>query len=57
MPRAPALLGWALSMLNAKVLTVLLGVAGLILCISAGLWLAAWLVGRWYREDENEPAV
>ena len=45
-------LGWALSFLSAAAFKVLMGVAGLIVFISAGLLLAAFVVEKWYQDDD-----
>jgi hypothetical protein len=47
-----ALLGWFLSMLNAKVLLPLLGVAALVGLVSIGLLVASKSIERSYREEK-----
>lgn len=50
-----ALLGWFLSLLNAKVLLPLLGVAALVGLVSIGLLVASKSIERSYQEDKASP--
>ena len=47
-----AILGWFLSLLNAKVLLPLLGVSALVGLVSIGLLVASKSIERSYREDK-----
>ncbi len=49
------LMGWIMSItLSEEMFGILAGVSALLICISVGLLLTAYLIGRWKREDNAE---
>ena len=52
-PHAVAHADGRMSFLNEDAFYPLMGVAGLLLCLSAGFWIAGMITGRWYRQDDE----
>ncbi len=46
-----AALGWGLSMLEPKLMPIMLGVSALVGFLSIGFFVAAYVVGRWYSDN------
>ena len=45
------LLGYGLSMVEEGIFPILLGVSGLMVFLSIGMFVAAYVVKRWYSSD------
>lgn len=50
------LLGYGLSMVEDGVFPILLGVSGLMVCLSIGMFVAAYVVKHWYSSDVDSAA-
>ena len=50
------LLGYGLSMVEDGVFPILLGVSGLMIFLSIGMFVAAYMIKRWYSSDVDSAA-